>query len=76
MASRGSVGPQQHNQRYRHQGCDEKRVEVIGKADRLRLSENLSVMIIPTTYKTAVPFLLILAILYFRPDGIFGERTK
>ena len=40
------------------------------------LSENLSVMIIPTTYKTAVPFLLILAILYFRPDGIFGERTK
>ena len=40
------------------------------------LSENLSVMIIPTTYKPAVPFLLILAILYFRPDGIFGERTR
>jgi len=38
------------------------------------LSENLSVMIIPTTYKPAVPFLLILAILYFRPDGLFGER--
>ena len=38
------------------------------------LSENLSVMIIPTTYKPAVPFLLILAILYFRPQGIFGER--
>ena len=40
------------------------------------LSENLSVMIIPTTYKPAVPFLLILAILYFRPDGIFGERAR
>jgi branched-chain amino acid transport system permease protein len=39
------------------------------------LSENLSVMIIPTTYKPAVPFLLILAILYFRPQGIFGERS-
>ena len=39
------------------------------------LSENLSVMIIPTTYKPAVPFLLILAILYFRPQGLFGERT-
>jgi len=40
------------------------------------LSENLSVMIIPTTYKPAVPFLLILAILYFRPQGIFGERER
>ena len=40
------------------------------------LSENLSVMIIPTTYKPAVPFLLILAILYFRPQGLFGERPQ
>lgn len=40
------------------------------------LSENLSVMIIPTTYKPAVPFLLILAILYFQPRGIFGEPEK
>lgn len=38
------------------------------------LSENLSVMIIPTTYKPAVPFMLILLILYFRPQGLFGER--
>ena len=38
------------------------------------LSENLSVMLIPTTYKPAVPFLLILVILYFRPEGLFGER--
>ena len=40
------------------------------------LSENLSVMIIPTTYKPAVPFLLILGILYFRPQGLFGERPQ
>lgn len=38
------------------------------------LSENLSVMILPTAYKPAIPFLLILAILYFRPAGLFGER--
>ena len=40
------------------------------------LSENLAVMIIPTTYKPAVPFLLILAILYCRPQGLFGERPQ
>lgn len=39
------------------------------------LSENLSVMMIPTTYKPAVPFLLILLMLYFRPQGLFGERS-
>jgi len=39
------------------------------------LSENLSVMIIPTTYKPAIPFLLILFVLYFRPQGLFGERA-
>ena len=37
------------------------------------LSENLSVMVIPSSYKPAVPFLLILAVLYFRPQGLFGE---
>ena len=40
------------------------------------LSENLSVMIIPMTYKPAVPFLLILIILYVRPEGIFGVRSR
>ena len=40
------------------------------------ISENLSVMIIPTNYKPAVPFLLILAILYCRPQGLFGERPQ
>lgn len=38
------------------------------------LSENLAVMVIPASYKPAVPFLLILLILYFRPQGLFGER--
>ena len=37
------------------------------------LSENLSVMVIPSGYKPAVPFLLILAILWLRPHGLFGE---
>ncbi|MDG2407161.1 MAG: branched-chain amino acid ABC transporter permease [Paracoccaceae bacterium] len=40
------------------------------------ISENLSVMIIPTNYKPSVPFLLILAILYCRPHGLFGERPQ
>jgi len=38
------------------------------------LSENLSVMVIPASYKPSVPFLLILVILYLRPQGLFGER--
>ena len=37
------------------------------------LAENLSVMVIPSGYKPAVPFLLILAVLYFRPQGLFGD---
>ncbi|MEZ5823684.1 MAG: branched-chain amino acid ABC transporter permease [Geminicoccaceae bacterium] len=37
------------------------------------LAENLSVMVIPASYKPAVPFLLILVILYIRPQGLFGE---
>jgi branched-chain amino acid transport system permease protein len=37
------------------------------------LAENLSVMVIPTSYKPAIPFLLILLILYVKPQGLFGE---
>lgn len=37
------------------------------------LAENVSVMFIPTMYKPAVPFLLILLVLYFRPQGLFGK---
>jgi branched-chain amino acid transport system permease protein len=36
------------------------------------LSENLSALIIPSGYKPAVPFLLILLILYLRPQGLPG----
>jgi branched-chain amino acid transport system permease protein len=36
------------------------------------LSENLSTLIIPSGYKPAVPFLLILLILYLRPQGLLG----
>jgi branched-chain amino acid transport system permease protein len=36
------------------------------------LSENLSALIIPSGYKPAVPFLLILLILYLRPQGLLG----
>jgi branched-chain amino acid transport system permease protein len=39
------------------------------------LAENLSVMVIPSTYKPAIPFLMILAVLYLRPQGLFGEKT-
>jgi branched-chain amino acid transport system permease protein len=38
------------------------------------LSENLAVMVIPTGYKPAVPFLLILLILYVRPQGLLGGK--
>ena len=37
------------------------------------ISENLSVMIIPASYKPAIPFLLILLILYVKPQGLFGD---
>ena len=38
------------------------------------LAENLSVMVLPSAWKPAIPFLLILAVLYVRPQGLFGER--
>ncbi len=38
------------------------------------LAENLSVLVISPGYKSAMPFLLLLAILILRPQGLFGER--
>jgi branched-chain amino acid transport system permease protein len=38
------------------------------------LGENLSLLAISPGYKGAMPFLLLLAILILRPQGIFGER--
>jgi branched-chain amino acid transport system permease protein len=39
------------------------------------LAENLAIMVIPSGYKPAIPFLVILLVLYVRPNGLFGERT-
>jgi branched-chain amino acid transport system permease protein len=39
------------------------------------IAENLSVMVISSGYRQAVPFLLLVAMLYFRPHGLFGERS-
>ena len=38
------------------------------------LAENVSLLVINPGYKGAMPFLLLLAILLLRPQGIFGER--
>ena len=38
------------------------------------LAENLSVLIISPGYKSAMPFLLLLLVLFFRPQGLFGEK--
>ena len=40
------------------------------------LAENLAVLVIPTGYKAAVPFLLLMLVLYFRPQGLFGSTDK
>ncbi|MBM3531849.1 MAG: branched-chain amino acid ABC transporter permease [Alphaproteobacteria bacterium] len=39
------------------------------------LAENLSVLFIGSGYKTAMPFLVLLLVLFFRPQGLFGEKT-
>jgi len=38
------------------------------------LAENLSVLFISAGYKTAMPFLVLLAVLLVRPQGLFGEK--
>ncbi len=37
------------------------------------LASSLSLLILPAGYKPAIPFLLILAVLAVRPQGIFGD---
>jgi branched-chain amino acid transport system permease protein len=39
------------------------------------LGENLSLLVISPGYKGAMPFLLLLAILIVRPQGIFGDKV-
>ena len=37
------------------------------------IASNLALMILPSGYSPAVPFLIILGVLIFRPNGILGE---
>jgi branched-chain amino acid transport system permease protein len=36
------------------------------------LAENLSTLVLPTAYKSIVPFLIMLACFFLRPQGLFG----
>ena len=38
------------------------------------LAENLSVLVVSPGYKPAMPFLLLLLVLFVRPQGLFGEK--
>lgn len=38
------------------------------------LAENLSLLFVSAGYKTAMPFLLLILVLFFRPQGLFGAR--
>ncbi|MET0528794.1 MAG: branched-chain amino acid ABC transporter permease [Microvirga sp.] len=40
------------------------------------LAENLSVLIIPASFKAAVPFMILILVLYFRPQGFLGVKEK
>ncbi len=40
------------------------------------LAENLSVLVIPASYKPAVPFALLLLVLYVRPRGLFAKSVR
>jgi branched-chain amino acid transport system permease protein len=37
------------------------------------LAENLSTLVLPTAYKSVVPFLIMLACFFLRPQGLFGQ---
>lgn len=40
------------------------------------LAESFSVLVIPASYKAAVPFVLLLLVLYVRPQGLFARSTR
>jgi len=42
----------------------------------ISLCENLLSLVIPSTYKPLVPFVLLLLILYFRPAGLFAPKGR
>jgi branched-chain amino acid transport system permease protein len=41
----------------------------------ISVAENLVTLVLPTSYRPLVPFVLLLAVLYFRPAGLFAPRT-
>lgn len=40
------------------------------------LAESLSTLVIPTGYKAAVPFVLLILVLWFRPQGLFTKSSR
>jgi branched-chain amino acid transport system permease protein len=39
------------------------------------LAESLSLLVVPPGYKPAVPFLILIVVLFFRPAGLFGSAA-
>lgn len=39
------------------------------------LAENLSLLVVESGYKTAMPFVLLLLVLFVRPQGLFGRKS-
>lgn len=42
----------------------------------ISLCENLFTLVVPSTYKPMIPFVLLLLVLYFRPAGLFAPKTQ
>ena len=40
------------------------------------LAESLSTLVLPTSYKGAVPFVLLLLVLSLRPQGLFSKSSR
>jgi branched-chain amino acid transport system permease protein len=40
------------------------------------LAQNLSVLVIPSGYNAAVPFVLLMLVLFFRPQGLLGAADR
>lgn len=40
------------------------------------IAMDLSTMVMPTGYRTAIAFVLIIAVLLFRPQGLFGKKVR
>ena len=42
----------------------------------ISLSENLFTLVIPSTYKPMIAFVLLLVVLYFRPQGLIAPKGQ